>query len=180
MKRTARTLTRTENRWAEAAFGAIFPSNAHPELRTGIVDLDVPTFLTDLRSRVPYRSALGLRLAIWMVAFAPLFVLGRFRTITGLDPKAREALVGALLVSSIYPVRQLLILLKAIGALLYGRAASVRAVMIPIRVPENATTGPRLIPGTRLGRKPGAANATVAPNEEEAGAVHERDVASVA
>jgi hypothetical protein len=178
MKRTARTLTATENRWAEAAFGAIFPSNAHPKLRTGIVELDVPTFLTDLRSRVPYRSALGLRLAIWMVALAPIFVLHRFRTITGLDPKAREALVGALLVSSIYPVRQLVILLKAIGALLYGRAASVRSVMIPIRVPENATTGPRLV---GLGRKPNVPSATPAPHErEEAGASHERDVASVA
>jgi hypothetical protein len=167
-----RTLTRTENRWAEAALGGIFPSNAHADLRTGICDLDVQGFLTDVRSRVPYRSALGLRIAIWMVALAPIFVLHRFRTIEGLDPRAREALLAALLVSSFYPVRQLVMLLKAIGALLYGRAASVREVMMP-RAADDAITGPRLIAGARLGRKRSGV-------VEEAGANHERDIASVA
>jgi hypothetical protein len=185
VKRKQRTLTRVENQWAEAAFGAIFPSNAHPELRTGICDLDVASFLVDLRSRVPYRAALGLRLGIWMVALAPLFVLHRLRTISGLDPRSREVVLAALLGSSIYPVRQLVMLLKAIGALLYGKAASVRAVMIPARVPENATTGRRLI---GLGRKP---NVVAAPQraeqeeeapeqQDEAGASDERAVASVA
>jgi hypothetical protein len=131
-------------------------------------------FLVDLRSRVPYRSALGLRLAIWLVAHAPIFVVHRFRTIAGLDPKAREVVLAALLASSIYPVRQLVMLLKAIGALLYGKAASVRSVMIPIRAPENATSGARLI---GLGRKP---NVVAAKEREEVGAHDERDVASVA
>ncbi len=144
-----RRMTRFENAWACATFGAIYP--ADPRLGPSAASLDVEGYLVDVRTNAQFRTALGLRLALWMVALAPLFVLRRFATITGLAESEREALLRALLVNPLYPVRQLVILLKAIAALLYARAPEIRAAIAPPLPDALADTGPRLV---TLGRGP--------------------------
>jgi hypothetical protein len=57
---------------------------------------------------------------------APLFVLGRFRTFMGLDTPAREKLLDALMKTSAYAVRQLVMALKTMGALVYARDEGTR------------------------------------------------------
>lgn len=142
-----RTLTKLESRWARGAFGAIFPASGPAKI--GICDLDVEAFVSEVRSATSFKSALGIRAAIWIVAFAPLFVLGKFRTIAGLDQASRELVVGSLLGSPIFFVRQLTMLLKAIGALLYAGAPAVRRIMIP--PPAEALGVPQARPLIRLG-----------------------------
>ena len=88
-----RTLSRLELRWASAALEAIFPVPAPSSdngIRIGIADLDVEGFLVGTFARAPFEPALGLRGAIWIVALAPLFVLGRLSTIVGLSLAERE------------------------------------------------------------------------------------------
>ncbi|WP_394820825.1 hypothetical protein [Pendulispora albinea] len=146
-----------EMRWAHAAFGAIFPSGSSERLPLGICDLDLESYLAETRSRVPFRSALGLRLAIWLVALAPLFVLHRFATIASLDESSRATVIRNLLTSPIYVVRQLVMLLKAVGAVLYAGAPAVREAILaatPRTIPEVNQSGTRLI---GVGRKPAAA-----------------------
>jgi hypothetical protein len=121
-------LTKLETTWAEAAMGAIFPGSRDAGL-TDIRAMDLRGFLAQVMATVPFQAALGLRLAVWIVALAPLFVLRRFATIAGLDQAGREKVIEKLLVNRSYAVRSLVMILKTIGALLYAGDDVVRARM---------------------------------------------------
>ncbi len=121
-------LTRFENRWAEAALGAIFPGSTDDGL-ADIRGMDVAGFLRGVFRIVPAQAALGTRVAIWLVAFAPLFVIGRFATIARLAQVDRERVVAGLVASRFYVVRSLVLILKTMGALLYAGNDGVRARM---------------------------------------------------
>jgi hypothetical protein len=118
-----KTLTHTELAWARDAFETIFPG---PQ---GIGAMDVEGYLTSTFAKIPLEPALGLRVAIWIVALSPLFVLGRFSTFHALGPSDREKVMSSLAVHRTYFVRQLVLALKAIGALLYAGDPRVSAQM---------------------------------------------------
>lgn len=125
-------LTRVERRWANAAMGAIFPGSH----ALGFVDIramNVEGFLGELFGHLPWRAALGFRMAVWLVALAPLFVIGRLATIARLAPLDRERVITALVASKWYAVRSLVLVVKAIGALLYAADDAVRSRMAPPR-----------------------------------------------
>ena len=132
-------LTGIENRWAEAAMGAIFPGSREEGL-TDIRAMDVRGFLGRVVASVPSKVAFGLRLAVWIVALAPLFVLGRLATITSLAQADRERVVATLVMSRNYALRSLVMILKTMGALLYAADDSVRErlkkpALVPATVP---------------------------------------------
>ncbi len=137
-----------ESAWAEAAMQAIFPGSPE-EGMAGIADMGLTGFLADVMRYLPTRAALGMRIAIWLVALAPLFVLGRLTTIARLPLLDRERVVAALAGSRVYAVRSLVLILKTMGALLYGGDASVRARMTAASVPAS---GVRPIAGAEKGR----------------------------
>ncbi len=137
-------LTSLETRWAEAALGAIFPGSSDVGL-TDIRAMDMRGFLDQVLHAVPTQAAIGLRVAVWIVALAPIFLLGRFATIVGLTQPDRERLVATLVASRSYAVRSLVLILKTIGALLYAGDDAVRARML---VASHAGT---MVP-LRLGR----------------------------
>jgi hypothetical protein len=93
-------------------------------------------------SRVPFKAAIGLRLAVWIVALAPLFVIGRLATIRGLAREDRERVISKLTYSPSYGIRQLVMILKTMGAMLYAAHPSVRARM---QIPSAASSGPKLV-----------------------------------
>jgi hypothetical protein len=115
---------------------AIYPGS-HDDGMAGIEGMALPAFLAEVMRYLPFRAALGMRVAIWLVALAPFFVLGRLTTITRLSPHQRERVVMALLASRVYVVRSLFLILKTMGALLYGGNASVRARMAVSRAPSS-------------------------------------------
>jgi hypothetical protein len=117
--------------WARAAFGAVFPESV--AMPHGIASLEPERDFADLIAVCPLEQAIGLRLSIWMVALAPLVLLRRARTIAGVSPPEREAVLTLLLASSIYAVRQLTVAFKAMAALLYARAPEIRAAMLDLR-----------------------------------------------
>jgi hypothetical protein len=131
------TLSNLEARWAEAGLGAIFPGSSE---MADIRAMDVRGFLSEVLSCVPFQAALGLRVAIWLVALAPLFVIGRFKTISGLTQPDRERVVAALVGHRSYTLRSLTLILKTMGALLWAGDDAVRARMIapaPKAAPKN-------------------------------------------
>jgi hypothetical protein len=132
-------LTGIENRWAEAAMGAIFPGS-HEEGLSDIRAMDVRGFLGRVVASVPSKVALGLRLAVWIVALAPLFVLGRLATITSLAQADRERVVATLVMSRNYALRSLVMILKTMGALLYAGDDGVRARMMVPRKQKSLVT----------------------------------------
>ena len=122
-----RQLSRTELTWARDAFEAIFPPHAGGA--PGIGKMNVEAYLVDTFARIPAEPAIGLRLAIWIVALAPIFVLGRIRTIHGLSGSDRQRVLTKLTMNPVYAVRQLVIALKAVAALLYAGDTGVRAAL---------------------------------------------------
>lgn len=140
------TLSKVETRWAEAAMGAIFPGSNDAGM-ADIRGMDVSGFLAEVMHGVPFQAALGLRLAIWLVALAPLFVIGRFATIAGLGQGDRERVVASLVAHRSYALRSLVLILKTMGALLWAGDDAVRArmlkpapknVLVPLRVKRAA------------------------------------------
>jgi hypothetical protein len=121
-------LTQWEGRWAEAAIGAIFPGSVEDGF-ADICAMDVPGFLQRVLRTIPFKAALGMRVAIWLVALAPLLLLRRFATIAGLALDEREVVVARLVASKTYAVRSLVMILKTMGALLYAGDDAVRARM---------------------------------------------------
>ena len=137
-------MTNLERNWARAALATMFPSGAHPNV-PGADKVDGGASLEDVCRTVPPRVALGLRAAVWLVALAPLFVVFRLRTLPGLESDVRERVVLALLSSRLYVVRQLTLLLKAFGALIFVAAPGVRASIVGGSVSHESLV--------RLGRK---------------------------
>lgn len=119
-------LSRWEEIWARSAYQAIFA----PEGATGVVvpleRVDLEGAMRETLATVPWRAGMGFRLSIWIVAFAPLFVLKRLRTVAGLGQAEREKVIDALIYSKLYVVRQLTLLFKAFGALFVFRDRPLR------------------------------------------------------
>jgi hypothetical protein len=138
-------LSRMETNWAEAALSAIFPGS-----RDGMADIramGVPGFLSEVMCTIPFQAAIGLRLAVWIVALAPLFILGKLATIARLTQADRERVVSTLLAHRSYALRSLVMILKTMGALLWAGDDAVRArmqtprprnVLVPLRVKRAA------------------------------------------
>ena len=131
------TLTRFERRWAHAAFETIFPGPERGSLPLGIQDMGLDAFLDETLTSLPFESAIGLRLAVWVIALAPLFVLRRFATLASLGAEERERVLGAIAGSSFYAIRSTVLALKAIGALLYCGDLRVRPLMIGTVAPKS-------------------------------------------
>ena len=141
-------LTQLEDGWAQAALGAMFPGSRDKGL-AGIGGMDVHGFLADVMRSLPFKAAIGLRAAVWLVALAPIVVLRRLATIRSLPPVDRERVVASLSASRTYVVRSLTMVLKAIGALLYAGDEAVRARLhfqAPVAGARLAMAAPSLVP----------------------------------
>jgi hypothetical protein len=92
-------------------------------------------FLDGVLADVPLEQFLGIRIALWIVALAPLFTIRKLGTIASIDAADRARVLTVLLASPIYAVRQLTISIKAIASLLYSQSASVYAAMVTPRTP---------------------------------------------
>jgi hypothetical protein len=124
-----------EKAWAEATFGAFFPEGS--ALPRGVSGMRPGDYLDDTIAAVELEPALGIRLSLWICAFAPVFFLRKLVTIHGASPEDRERAIDLAAKSSIYPVRQLVIALKAMGAMLYAGAADVREPMLRVTAEEH-------------------------------------------
>jgi hypothetical protein len=116
--------------WTDAAFDAIYPDpRSSRELPHGIKQMHPASFFDALLAEIPLEQSVGLRLALWIVALAPLFTIRRLGTIASIGTQDREHVLDRLLKSPIYVVRQLVMSLKAMAALLYSQSPAVRAAM---------------------------------------------------
>jgi hypothetical protein len=112
-------LTRLETRWARAAMEAFAPAEGGK--------VDHVAMLERIMRASTRRAALGLRLAIWLVAMAPLWLVGSLRTIVGVPLERRARILGRLLTHRVFAVRELTLLLKLNAAFALLHDAGVRA-----------------------------------------------------
>ncbi len=122
-------LTTFEKRWAHVAFGVIFPGDESVGLVGIGSEKETGDFVEGVCLRVPFQSALGLRVAIWIATFAPLFVIGRFALLASLSSADKEKVLTRLMASESYVLRSLVLILKTIGAMYYAGQELVRLRM---------------------------------------------------
>lgn len=118
-------MTRIEKRWACDVLAAFAPERGDGLApKPGEVDY-LGAMSRMLRGATP-RAAMGLRLALWLVALSPLWLWGRITTLSGLAAERRSALLSQLLVHRSFAVRELTTLLKLAAAIALLGTASVR------------------------------------------------------
>ena len=115
-----------ERRWARHLLAAFAPGEG-PGLAPlpGEVDY-VATFARMYREATPL-AALGLRLALWIAALAPLWLWGKLATISKVAVERRPQLLRELLVHRAFAVRELSLLLKLTASMALLGTPSVRA-----------------------------------------------------
>jgi len=148
-------MRRFEERWAVtalASFAPEAPEEASPEARA---NLPVVTplagevdYLQALRTMVDgsnFLGRLGIRLAIWMVAFSPLWALRRLKTFSGLELRQRSELLHRLLEHPNFAVRELCLLIKVVTCMALLAPGPVRARTsfdLPSESPALPTSAP--------------------------------------
>lgn len=115
-----------EKRWARQLLSAFAPSGG-PGLSPLKDEVDYLRALTRMRREATPVAALGLRLAIWIAALAPLWLWGKLTTISKLAIEHRTELLRELLAHRAFAVRELVTLLKLSAAMALLGTPSVRA-----------------------------------------------------
>jgi hypothetical protein len=129
-------MNRWEHNWAIEVLAAFAPASTETR-RSVAPSSDSP--LTPREGEVDYvrvyrrliagstpLAALGLRFALWMVALAPVWLLGRFTTFSTLCRTERTELLSRLLRHTSLVVRELSLLLKFAAAVALLGTPSVR------------------------------------------------------
>src|SRR4051794_21253605 len=154
-------MTRWELSWAVEVLAAFAPSSAEAkgrELapRDGEVDY-LRTWRRMVHGSTPL-AALGLRVGLWMVTFAPVWLMGRLTTFSELARAERTEVLSRLLRHTSLFVRELSLLLKfsAAVALLGTPSVRARSGYDNVQTPANVVRdhGRRVLPvvepGTRV------------------------------
>lgn len=105
-----------ERRWARHLLAAFAPTGG-----LGLAPLEnevdyLAALVRMMREASPL-AAVGLRLAVWMAALAPLWLWGRLTTISKLAGERRTQLLRELLSHRLFAVRELSLLLKLCAAM---------------------------------------------------------------
>ena len=119
-------MTRWEQTWAEAVLTS-FVVEGSPGLNVKNGEVDYLSTMHRMRAGGTALAAFGVRAAVWMVATAPLWLLGRFVMFGTLGRAERTELLCRLLNHKSFAVRELTLLLKLTAAIALLGTASVRA-----------------------------------------------------
>lgn len=135
-------LTSFERGWTDAAWGAIFPAPPsgydRPHLVHGIEEQQPGRYLDEVLQIIPFEQMVGLRLTLWVVAFAPLFALKKLATIASLGLADRVRVMEIMITSESYLVRQMATGFKAVATMLYARSKAIRSQMhTPLRAEQS-------------------------------------------
>ena len=100
-----------ERTWAVAILEGFAPSDG-PGLAPAAGEVDYLRAIQKMMHASTGVAAFGLRMAVWIAALAPMWLLGRATTIRSLAPARRAELLGRLLAHRFFLVRELTLLLK--------------------------------------------------------------------
>jgi hypothetical protein len=119
-------MMRFERRWAQHLLAAFAPASSGEGLSPRPGEVDYLGVLARMRAKASPLAALGLRLAIWIAALAPLWLWGKVTTISALAIERRPELLRELLGHRTFAVRELTMLLKLCAAMALLGTPSVR------------------------------------------------------
>ena len=124
-------MTAFERRWARVALASFAPEGSdRADGAQGLVprpgEVDYLEAFETMRRGGTRLSAFGLRLAVWIATFAPIFLGRGLCTLGSLPADARPGVLSALLSSRRFVVRELVLLLKIVAAMALLGTPSVR------------------------------------------------------
>lgn len=119
-------MTRLEQDWAADVLTA-FTVDGAPGLNAAPGEVDYLGALRRMRRNSTKLAGLALRLAVWLVAFAPLLLYGRFRMFSRLARREQSELLERMLEHRHLVVRELTALLKLTAAMALLGTATIRA-----------------------------------------------------
>ena len=114
-----------EQRWARDLLGAFAPEGGHG-LAPAAGEVDYVSVLLRMMREVTPIARLGLRFAVWLFAFAPLWLWGMFVTVSTLKNAQRTAMLSELLSHRVFAVRELCLLLKLCACMALLGSETVR------------------------------------------------------
>jgi len=123
---TSSKLWAFERRWAQAALEGFAPPSS-PGLAPRPGEVDYFVAIEGMMRGSTGLASWGLRFTIWMVAFAPAWLCGSFRTIASLPIDDRASLLDRMLQHRVYLVRELTLLLKLTACFAMFASAALRS-----------------------------------------------------
>ncbi|MFI5305796.1 MAG: hypothetical protein ACHQ53_00510 [Polyangiales bacterium] len=134
-----------ERRWASHLLAAFAPEDG-PGLAPAPGEVDYLGVLRRMMHEATPLARLGLRLAIWIAALAPLWLWGKLATVSKLGSERRAQLLGELLLHRAFAVRELCLLLKlcAAMALLGSGPVRMRSGYDRVQPPSEVESGVRV------------------------------------
>jgi len=150
-----------ERRFARAILEAFAPSDSTVGLRPRPGEVDFVDALERIGRASTARARLGLRAAILVLTFAPLYTRTGLRTMAGLEPRARAALLDKLLDSPRFVLRELTTLLKLQASIALLSTPSIRA-----RSGYDRRLLPAQLPATTLATRRSAPQPAEVPLEQ--------------
>lgn len=115
-----------ERRWRDALLAAMLP-RLRPDGLPGLAEVDARDFWPRFHAAAPPALRAGLRAAVWLLTFAPLFLAGRPRTFAALAPRDRDRLLRRAARHRSYVLRQAVLALKVVASFAYFEDERVRA-----------------------------------------------------
>lgn len=115
-----------ERQWAIAVLEGFAPVEG-PGLAPREGEVDYLTTIQKMMRASTAKAAFGLRVALWIVAFSPVWLFGRLRTVGALSREHRAELLGRLLAHRNFLVRELTLLLKLSACMAMFARPALRA-----------------------------------------------------
>ena len=136
--------TRAEQRWRDTLLAALIPSGGSSGL-PGLGDVDTESFWRIAEQTAPPLLRFALRLAVWVMTWLPLLVVGRARRFGGLSAAEQDRLLTRVASCRWYLLRQLVQTLRVMACSAYLRAPEVRLHFAPndlVEAERDATEEP--------------------------------------
>jgi hypothetical protein len=112
-----------------AVVDALLPPREGAALPWGAFDCGFDAFYAEFRKTAPASFRFGFSAALFVASWLAPFMIGRLPPLARLSPDDRERALEALGRCRFYPLRQCLLLLKAVCSFCYGADARVRAAI---------------------------------------------------
>jgi hypothetical protein len=111
---------------ARIVLDTLLPSQAHPQLPCGVFDAGFDSFYQDFAVTGNAGLRQGFRLGLFAAIWISPLLIGRIPPITLYQRETRERALAAMETSSIYALRQMMVMLKIVVSLCYGANRTVR------------------------------------------------------
>lgn len=119
-------LTRWETAFLVDVYRTLLPSGAHPRLTLGAADMPLVPFTERWLRSVPWEARLGFRIALRLLAIAPLLTFTGLKPLRALDDVARIAVLERLSRHRVYLLRELPVIVKTVACTGYCAHPAVR------------------------------------------------------